>query len=76
MNHVLRWAARAPTLLYKLQVGWLLGKRFLLLQHRGRRTGRSYATVLEVVAYDGPTNSYYVAAGPCSPSLRRTVKDT
>ena len=63
MNPLLRRLARAPTLLYKLHLGWLLGNRFLLLHHRGRRTRRSYATVLEVVLHNATTNSYYVAAG-------------
>jgi deazaflavin-dependent oxidoreductase (nitroreductase family) len=33
-------------------VGWLLGRRFLLLEHRGRRSGNRYETVLEVVKWD------------------------
>jgi deazaflavin-dependent oxidoreductase (nitroreductase family) len=37
--------------LYSARAGWLLGHRFLLLRHRGRRTHRRYRTVLEVVAW-------------------------
>ena len=29
---------RAPVYLYRWRLGWLLGKRFVLLTHIGRRT--------------------------------------
>jgi deazaflavin-dependent oxidoreductase (nitroreductase family) len=42
--------------LYRWRSGWLLGHRFLLLIHVGRRTGLRRRTVLEVVEYrkEGP----------------------
>lgn len=49
---VLRLAFRLPIALYRLRLGWLLGHRFVLLSHRGRRTSRVRHTVLEVVRYD------------------------
>jgi deazaflavin-dependent oxidoreductase (nitroreductase family) len=52
-----------PTLLFRARLGWVLGKRFLLLHHNGRRSGRLHTTVLEVVARNESTSSYYVAAG-------------
>ena len=47
---------RAPVYLYRWHLGRLLGHRFLLLTHVGRRTGLRRQTVLEVVQYrdDGP----------------------
>ncbi len=57
------WLARLPTLLFRVHLGWLLGERFLLLHHTGRRSGRPYSTVLEVVACADAMNSYCVAAG-------------
>lgn len=45
----LRWLLRAPAVLYDWHAGWLLGHRFLRLTHRGRRSGRRYRTMLEVV---------------------------
>jgi len=47
---------RAPVYLYRWRVGWLLGNRFILLTHIGRRTGLRRQTVLEVVEYrkEGP----------------------
>ena len=48
-GRVLGRLLRGPALLYDWNVGWLLGRRFLLLSHVGRRSGRRYRTVLEVV---------------------------
>jgi deazaflavin-dependent oxidoreductase (nitroreductase family) len=50
---LLRWGYRLPIVLYRANLGWLLGHRFLLLTHRGRKTGATRHTVLEVVHY-GP----------------------
>jgi hypothetical protein len=48
----LRWVFRAPRRLYDVGWGGLLGHRFLLLRHTGRRTGRQHAVVLEVLRHD------------------------
>jgi len=55
-NAALRRVFRAPVYLYRWKCGWLLGHRFLLLIHLGRRTGRRRHTVLEVMEYrrEGP----------------------
>ncbi len=45
----LRVAFRVPDQLYRHGLGFLLGRRFLRLTHVGRRSGRRYTTVLEVV---------------------------
>lgn len=52
----LRRLFRAPLRLYRWRLGWLLGRRFLMLAHTGRRTGLPRHTVLEIVEYreDGP----------------------
>lgn len=49
---MLRLALKLPVVVYRLHLGFLLGERFLLLEHRGRRSGRLYRTVLEVVGFD------------------------
>lgn len=59
----LRAFLRAPIALYRVGLGPLLGRRFLLLHHKGRKTGAARRTVLEVVDFDRPTNTYYVAVG-------------
>ena len=52
MSDLLRRALAAPRLLYHVGAGPLLGHRFLLLVHRGRRSGRRYETLLEVMHWD------------------------
>lgn len=58
-----RIAWRLPIWLYRIRLGWLLGERFLLLTHTGRKSGLPRHAVLEVVRYDRATNTYYVASG-------------
>ena len=60
---MIRWLLKAPKALYAAHAGRLLGHRFLLLVHRGRRSGRPYATVLEVLAWDGATQEAVVMSG-------------
>jgi deazaflavin-dependent oxidoreductase (nitroreductase family) len=51
-------------LAYRLGLGWLLGHRVVLLEHRGRTTGRPVRTVLRVVRWDPASRHVLVAAGP------------
>jgi deazaflavin-dependent oxidoreductase (nitroreductase family) len=57
-----RLAFRLPIYLYRLDLGWLLGHRFLLLVHRGRRSGLLHETVLEVLFHDPATGASVVLA--------------
>jgi deazaflavin-dependent oxidoreductase (nitroreductase family) len=59
---LLRLAFRAPILLYRLGLGWLLSSRFLLLEHRGRRSGTTRRTVIEVVDLDPQRGSFFVVS--------------
>jgi deazaflavin-dependent oxidoreductase (nitroreductase family) len=52
---------RAPIAIYRAHLGALLGKRFLLLRHVGRVSGRVRDAVLEVV--DRDAGSWTVVAG-------------
>lgn len=52
---------RAPILFYRFGQGRLLGSRFVLINHIGRRTGQPRQTVVEVV--DRSARSLTVAAG-------------
>lgn len=54
---------RAPIWFYRLGLGRLLGERFLLLNHVGRKSRRSRQTVLEVAGRDSETGAYLVASG-------------
>jgi deazaflavin-dependent oxidoreductase (nitroreductase family) len=59
---LLRFGLHLPTWLYRLQLGWLLGQRFLMLLHTGRKTGRIHRTVVEVVAHEDLL-TFYVVSG-------------
>jgi hypothetical protein len=49
---LLRGVLAAPTFLRDVHAGWLLGRRFLRLTDDGRRSGRRYQTMLEVIGDD------------------------
>lgn len=68
MNHrvVSPWsraALRLPAWLHDVHAGWLLGARFPRLSHVGRRSGRPYRTMLEVIGRDRATGEVFVMAG-------------
>ena len=54
---------RAPIYLYRLGLGWLFGKRILLLNHTGRVSGTQRQVILEVVEHDRTNGSFVVASG-------------
>lgn len=58
-----RLVFRAPIWFYNAGLGWLLGGRFLLLEHTGRVSGLPRQTVLEVVKHDREGGIYYIASG-------------
>jgi deazaflavin-dependent oxidoreductase (nitroreductase family) len=60
---LLAWLFRLPIGLYKMHLGGLLGDRFLLLTHTGRKTGCLRQTVVEVVQHDRASETFYVASG-------------
>lgn len=60
---VLKLLLRMPIGLYHAHLGGLLGGRFLLLTHTGRKTGKLHQTVLEVVDYERETGTYFAASG-------------
>jgi deazaflavin-dependent oxidoreductase (nitroreductase family) len=60
---LLQAALRAPLHLYDWHAGSLLGQRFLRLTHQGRRSGRQYKTVVEVLKTDPASGEVMVMAG-------------
>ncbi len=46
---------KSPIFLYRLGLGWLLGHRFMMLMHVGRRSRKTYRTILAVLRYDART---------------------
>ena len=59
----LRFGLRLPIFLYRIKLGWLLGDRFLMLTHTGRKSGLPRQTVIEVVKHDKAKQTYYVVSG-------------
>jgi deazaflavin-dependent oxidoreductase (nitroreductase family) len=59
----LRFGLRLPVWLYRLRLGWMLGDRFLMLTHKGRKSGLPRQAVIEVVQHDKETDTYYVVSG-------------
>ena len=60
---MLRLGLRLPIWLYRAHLGWLLGNRFLMLTHTGRKSGLERHTVIEVVQHNKDTDTYYVVSG-------------
>lgn len=54
---------RLPIYLYRLGLGWLMGERFLLLNHTGRKSGLPRQAVVEVVRHDPASDTYIIASG-------------
>lgn len=63
LSPLARRAFALPTHLYRAGLGGLLGHRFLLLVHEGRRSGRRYETVVEVIRWDPATREAVVLSG-------------
>ena len=59
----LRFGLRLPIWFYRAHLGWLLGDRFLMLTHTGRKSGLARQTVIEVVQHNKNTDTYYVVSG-------------
>jgi deazaflavin-dependent oxidoreductase (nitroreductase family) len=53
---------KLPLFLYRLRLGWMLGNRFMQITHVGRRSGRTYRTVLAVLRFDEKTKEIYAVS--------------
>lgn len=53
---------RLPVLLYRLGLGWVLGKRFMQITHVGRKSGKVRRTILAVLHYDRQTKEIYAVS--------------
>jgi deazaflavin-dependent oxidoreductase (nitroreductase family) len=53
---------KLPVFLYRLHLGWLLGKRFLQITHVGRHSGKVRRTVLAVLRFDEKTKEIYAVS--------------
>src|SRR5262245_46842098 len=57
-----RGLVRAPIWLYRAHLGFLFGRRMLLLEHIGRKSGARRYAVLEVIDHPG-TDEYVTVSG-------------
>ncbi len=53
---------KLPLFLYRLGLGWLMGKRFMQVTHIGRRSGKVRRTVLAVLKFDETTKEIYAVS--------------
>ena len=69
-----QWLSRWPVLIYRLHLGWLLGQRFMLVTHRGRRSGRLRQTGVMVLHYDRNNHVARVVAGSRKADWYRNIQ--
>lgn len=53
---------KLPVFLYRLRLGWLLGRRFMQITHVGRHSGKLRRTVLAVLRFDEKTKEIYAVS--------------
>ncbi len=53
---------KLPVFLYRLRLGWLLGKRFMQITHVGRHSGKVRRTILAVLRFDEKTHEIYAVS--------------
>ncbi|MGE5073349.1 MAG: hypothetical protein ACM3MF_07975 [Anaerolineae bacterium] len=58
---------KLPLFFYQVGLGWIFGRRFMVLSHVGRRSGKVDQSVLAVAGYD-PTTREIKAISPWSSS--------
>jgi deazaflavin-dependent oxidoreductase (nitroreductase family) len=63
MNRALEAALKAPVVMYDVGLGCVVGHRFLLLTHRGRKSGLVHRTMLEVLRWEPGSRTAYVISG-------------
>ncbi len=57
-----RFFYRLPIYISRIGLGRLMGSRFLLLEHTGRKSGELRRNVLEVVRRDDATHTFYIVS--------------
>jgi len=60
---VFKWFLKTPGLLFRAKLGFLFGDRFLMITHKGRKSGNTFHTPLEVVVHAADTSEYIVCSG-------------
>lgn len=60
---VKKWFMKSPSYLFRAHLGFVFGKRFLMIEHRGRTSGTLYRTPLEVAGRYPERTEWIVTAG-------------
>ncbi len=68
-----RWLGKWMIIVYRFHLGWLMGHRFLLVTHRGRKTGKVRQTGVMVLHYDHRSREAFVAAGSAHADWYRNI---
>ena len=68
-----RWLGKWLIIVYHFHLGWLVGHRFMLITHRGRRTGKVRQTGVMVLRYDRQSREALVAAGSANADWYRNI---
>ncbi len=71
---LLRWVSKWPQLVYRFHLGWILGARFMLVTHRGRKTGKVRQTGVMVLRYDEQTHEAFIVAGSRGANWYRNIQ--
>jgi deazaflavin-dependent oxidoreductase (nitroreductase family) len=61
-SRTLKFLFDLPSSVFKWRLGWALGKRVLAVTHTGRKSGKTYTTILEVALFDEETKESVVAS--------------
>jgi deazaflavin-dependent oxidoreductase (nitroreductase family) len=69
-GRLVKRALHAPNVIFDAGLGWIFGHRFLRLAHQGRKSGRRYTVVLEVVRWRAGEATVVSGLGPQAQWLR------
>jgi deazaflavin-dependent oxidoreductase (nitroreductase family) len=67
---------KMPLILYRLGLGQMLGKRFMLVTHVGRRSGKVYRTVLAALRFDDKTREIFAVSAWSGSNWYRNIQVT
>ena len=62
-NAFIRWLFRVPVYFFRAGLGFLFGSRIILLEHRGRKSGLTRYSCVEVVGRDAPGTTLTIVSG-------------
>jgi hypothetical protein len=67
---------KLPLFFYHLGADWIFGKRFMVLTHVGRRSGKVYESVLAVAGFDPKTREIKAVSPWSSSNWFRNIQAT